>query len=57
MFIRSLGSCNVGWGAKRLMTVKRASGAKVVAPPVHRTMNKLNIILAFLVYKPRFFQH
>ena len=46
-----------GVGATCLTTVRRASGTNVVALCMHGTMNKLNIILIFLVYKRRFSQH
>ena len=39
------------------MAVIRASGAKVVALRLYQAMNKLNIILIFLVCKRRFSQH
>ena len=53
-------ACDVGWVRRaRQLSI---SGAKVVALRLHRrqsdgTMNKLNIILIFLLFKCRFSQH
>ena len=46
-----------GVGANCLMAVRRASNTQVVAPRLYQTMNKLNVILIFLVYERRFSQY
>ena len=47
----------MGWCDLLEVVRSRASGAQVVVLRLYQTMNELNIILIFLVYKRRFSQH